>query len=145
MMRVRDFAHGDIQAICDFKEQSIQKNMPGCRLDMPFFRKLILQDVSKNPCHVKVAEDGGRIVGYVWFKEVESDVGRFGRIEHIFVSGDMRGRGIGKGLMREVEKYVKSAGMETIKLTVLKENTEAISLYEDMGYAPIGLKMEKRL
>ncbi|MFH0956392.1 MAG: GNAT family N-acetyltransferase [Candidatus Aenigmatarchaeota archaeon] len=145
MMRVRDFSPGDIDTICLFKEKSVRKNMPGCRLDMAFFRRLLLKDVSGNPQHVKVAEEAGRIVGYVWFKEVESDIGKFGRIEHIFVEPKLRGKGIAKSLMREVEKYVRSAGIGSIKLTVLKENSEAITLYEEIGYAAIGLKMEKRL
>jgi ribosomal protein S18 acetylase RimI-like enzyme len=145
MMRVRDFSQGDIDAICLFKEKSVKKNMPGCRLDMAFFRKLLLKDVSANPKHVKVAEEDGRIVGYVWFKEVESDIGKFGRIEHIFVEPQLRGKGIAKSLMKEVEKYVRGVGIGSIKLTVLKGNSEAISLYEELGYAAIGFKMEKRM
>ncbi len=146
MIKVRDFSPRDTDTICAFKAESVKSSHPECDFDTGLFRRLLMRDAAKNPAHVKVAEgDGGRIVGYVWFREVESDVGRFGRVEHIFVEEGRRGTGIGKALMEEAEKCLRASGIRKVKLTVTNGNSGAISLYGGMGYHPKGLKMEKDL
>src|SRR4030042_1736350 len=145
MVKIRDFAAEDMESICSFKTESVRKSFPECSFDHELFRKLLMRDATRNPWHVKVAEDDGRILGYVWFKEVESDVGKFGRIEHIFVTEGRRGRGIGKMLMKEAEDALRAAGIKKIKLTVTNGNSGAMTLYGGMGYHPKGLKMEKDL
>jgi ribosomal protein S18 acetylase RimI-like enzyme len=142
---IRDFSPQDLESICSFKTESVRKNFPECSFDHELFRKLLMRDAAKNPWHVKIADDGGKIIGYVWFKEVESDVGKFGRIEHIFVVEGLRGRGVGKMLMKEAEESLRAAGIKKIKLTVINGNSGAMTLYGGMGYHPKGLKMEKDL
>ncbi|MBR5175311.1 MAG: GNAT family N-acetyltransferase [Bacteroidales bacterium] len=48
---------------------------------------------------------------------------------------DCWGRGFGRRMMELVEDRARKAGLEKLKLTVIKENERARSLYERMGYA----------
>lgn len=59
-------------------------------------------------------------------------------ISNIAIYPKYRGRGIGKTLMLAAEQEAKIAGAERIVLDVEKENTSAISLYENIGYEIIG-------
>jgi len=92
-----------------------------------------------------VAEDDGKIVGYIWFKVIESAMGVFGRTEHIFVDESYRSKGIGRKLMDAAEDYFMRHGIKTAKLTVTSTNKTAISLYSDMGYEVKRYRMEKDL
>ena len=144
MIKIRNFRQEDADAVVGFKSRSVKVNFPGCEFNARMFKDLILKNSKRCPDCVKVAEDDGKLIGYIWFKVVESTVGTFGRFEHLFVEESHRKRGIGRKLMESGEKYFSSRGIKKMKLTVTKGNP-AISLYEKMGYSVKRYKMEKDL
>jgi ribosomal protein S18 acetylase RimI-like enzyme len=52
----------------------------------------------------------------------------------IIIDKNYRGKGISIFLMNELHKIVKENGANKVRLTVLKENKPAISLYKKIGY-----------
>ncbi len=145
MTKLRNSRPADVDKICDYKRQSAHMNFPDCQFKEEMFRKHLLRQLKLRPDTVKVVEVGGEIAGYVWFKIVDSTVGMFGRIEHIFVDEKYRNRGLGKKLMQAAEDHFKRHGAKKVKLTVTSDNESAVSLYRGMGYRTKRFVMEKDL
>ncbi len=145
MIRIRNFRTEDADKVCSFKKESTRMNFPGCEFNEKMFRKILLKSSERLPESIRVAEDDGKVVGYVWFKFIESAMGKFGRIEHLFVDEAYRGKGMGRKLAEEAEKCLRKRGMKKAKLTVTAANEPAIALYRDMGYEVKRFRMEKDL
>jgi ribosomal protein S18 acetylase RimI-like enzyme len=82
------------------------------------------------------------IIGYVW-----AERGTPRRIRHsaYIVTGireGYRGKGVGSSLFKELEKQAREKGITRLELTVIKENTPALNLYQKMGYRIEGEKPE---
>ena len=98
-----------------------------------------------------VAEREGTVVGYVsvWRRYVSDELddppGEMGYVSDLVVSSALRGQGVGRALLRRAEGCVREAGVTTLRLSVLAGNRGAIALYEDEGFAPVEVDMEKRL
>lgn len=55
-------------------------------------------------------------------------------MDGIAVKEGQRGKGIGKMLFTELEKYARAEGFTTLKLDVIDENPDAKRLYEKIGF-----------
>ena len=89
-----------------------------------------------------VAEEGGVLVGYVQFGDVdiaEVDV-RPGdqELHRLYVETAFQGRGIGRMLMDEALRHLRLAGAERVFLQVWEENERAVRLYESYGFGTAG-------
>lgn len=144
-MKVRNATPADMDKICSFKGKSVSLNFPRSTFNEEMFRRHLLRQVGLKPDTIKIIEVGGQVAGYIWFKVVDSSVGVFGRIEHVFVDDAFRKRGIGKKLMKEAEAYFKDKGVRKVKLTVTTGNKTAASMYKSMGYETRRYVMEKDL
>ncbi len=84
-----------------------------------------------------IAESGaGEPLGYVW---VEPRVDFFtkepyGHVSVLAVAESSEGRGIGKALMAEAERWTRERGMSHLGLNVWTQNHRARRLYEKLGY-----------
>lgn len=145
MIEVRNGRPADADKICRYKMESVRLNFPECEFSEKMFRAHLQRQLRLRPDTVKVIESGGQVAGYIWFKVVESSVGTFGRIEHIFVDEGFRNQGIGKRLMKAAEDHFRSKGVKKAKLTVTTGNKAAVSLYERIGYETRRYVMEKDL
>ena len=89
-----------------------------------------------------VAEVGGRHVGYIMCK-TEHGFSNFkrlgfvkkGHVVSVAVLDEYRRRGIGRALVEESAKGVVSRGCDEFYLEVRCSNTDAVRLYERMGFA----------
>ena len=52
----------------------------------------------------------------------------------LYVKEEFRKHGIGKKLMKKSEEYAKSIGAKSIELSTAKDNINAQSIYEKIGY-----------
>ncbi|MBN2330418.1 MAG: GNAT family N-acetyltransferase [Candidatus Aenigmarchaeota archaeon] len=145
MIKVRDGRPGDADKICGYKLESVRLNFPECEFSDKMFRAHLLRQLRTDPENVKVIEADGKVAGYIWLKIVESTVGTFGRIEHVFVDRGFRNHGIGKRLMLAAEDYFRGRGIKKVKLTVTADNKAAVSLYRHMGFETRRYVMEKDL
>jgi GNAT superfamily N-acetyltransferase len=60
-------------------------------------------------------------------------------VKRLFVSGQARGRGIGRQVMSELETLARARGAKRLILHTGDRQPEAVSLYERTGYRPIAL------
>jgi DNA-binding MarR family transcriptional regulator/GNAT superfamily N-acetyltransferase len=98
-----------------------------------------------------VAREGDRPVGCGVLKELEQNTDE---IKHLWVDPDMRGLGLSRILLVELEEEALRRGKLAVRLDTHPALTEAISLYRTSGYVDIpsygsnphaGLWFEKRL
>lgn len=61
-------------------------------------------------------------------------------ITSVLVSEELRGKGIGKRLLEECQRYCVDNGFKIIRLEVNKDNLPAISLYKKYGYISYDFK-----
>ena len=62
----------------------------------------------------------------------------FGEIKRMYVRPAFRGLGLAKAILAHLENYTSSRGIRLLRLETGIHQTEAIALYERMGYRPIG-------
>jgi len=103
-----------------------------------YFYESLLVDL---PEAFLVAEIGGKHVGYIMCKS-EYGFSNFkklgfvkkGHVVSVAVLNEFRRKGIGKGLVEEAINGVKTKKCDELYLEVRCSNTEAVLLYENMGF-----------
>jgi GNAT superfamily N-acetyltransferase len=93
-----------------------------------------------NPgAEVRLAYWDGTLAGYaLFFHNFSSWRGRRGLyLEDLFVLPEMRGRGIGKALLREVARLAVERGCARMEWLVLDWNKTAIEFYLSQGARPM--------
>jgi len=58
-------------------------------------------------------------------------------LEDLFVKPEMRGRGIGKGLLAHLARLAKERGCGRVEWAVLDWNTPSIDFYKSLGAVPL--------
>jgi GNAT superfamily N-acetyltransferase len=100
---------------------------------------------------ILVAEAGGEIAGYVCVlarvecrerDEIEYD---HALVADLVVREAWRGRGIGRALLDAAERYATDNGAKWLRISVLHANGRACRVYEDFGFRPRLVEMEKTL
>jgi diaminobutyrate acetyltransferase len=95
----------------------------------------ILLRYAGNSCFM--AEIRNRIVGFVLGLISQTSAPRTYFLWQIGVSPLMQGTGLGKRLLKEVEKQVAGLGCQRIELTIDPENIPSQKLFTEMGYENI--------
>lgn len=105
----------------------------------PFFRGRF------GPSAHLVAEHEGRVVGYVRLG-CPTELASHTHVQQILglaVSEEVRGRGIGRALVRAAVQEARDRGARRITLRVLGNNTTARVLYESEGFVVEGVQPEE--
>jgi GNAT superfamily N-acetyltransferase len=79
------------------------------------------------------AFDGDELVGHAALRPFEDAL----EVKRVYVRADHRGQGISKQLMLELEAIAAERGVTSLILQTGDRQTEAIALYEKLGYVPI--------
>jgi ribosomal protein S18 acetylase RimI-like enzyme len=91
---------------------------------------------------ILVAELWADLVGYVQFGDVtvpEVDVQPGDRgLRRVYVETHLQGRGIGRDLMNAALAHPRLRAADRIYLAVWEENTNAVRLYESLGFRRVG-------
>ena len=105
----------------------------------PWTYQSFVDEMTTNKCaRYIVAEEDGKVLGYAGAWLIFDE----GHITNIAVAQEARGRGIGKGVTRELMQYAANMGVQYMTLEVRKSNLVAQGLYKKMGF--IGLGVRKR-
>lgn len=84
----------------------------------------------------RVVEARGEVAGY----GIMSFGAGEAHILNICVRNDLRGQGVGRRLMTYLLEQATDAYMQDVFLEVRPSNTVALTLYESMGFARVGLR-----
>ena len=135
-MRIRPYAAGDETAVIALWEK--------CRLTRPWNdpRKDIARKLAVQPELFLVGVLGEAIVATA----MAGYEGHRGWVNYLAVSPEHRRKGLGKTLMREVEKRLMERGCPKLNVQVRAANGEALQFYRRLGYAQDeALALGKRL
>lgn len=95
------------------------------------------ESLATNAEETYVVQMGEETVGFLTLgaaRDADLDVDRTGEIWGIYVSPDYWRTGIGRGLVEEAERMLRSRGYESAVLWVLEGNQQARRFYEAMGF-----------
>ncbi|HAS11859.1 MAG TPA: uroporphyrinogen-III synthase [Acidimicrobiaceae bacterium] len=81
-----------------------------------------------------LARQGDRVVACGGVQTIGDDMGE---IKRMWVAGDVRGQGLGRKLLAELEARSAALGHRLVRLDTNGELTEAIALYERSGYVEV--------
>ena len=103
----------------------------------PWSYQSFVDEMTTNKCaRYIVAEEDGRVLGYAGAWLIFDE----GHITNIAVNEAHRGRGIGKGVTRELMQYAANMGVQYMTLEVRKSNLVAQSLYKSVGFIELGVR-----
>ncbi len=98
-----------------------------------------------------VAESDGRCTGYVLFELIDHPVGTFTAamralyIHQIGVDPGVRRRGIGRALVRAVEREAAELAVQQVALDTWSFNTSAQAFFTGCGYEVYNVRLRRRL
>jgi ribosomal protein S18 acetylase RimI-like enzyme len=112
-------------------------------------KKRVLKKLNNKKGRFLVAEDKGKIVGFVYgsievFKHLVFEPYKRGNIQHLWVSREYRNRGIGTRLKKEISDWLKKNKCEYSRLRVPYKNP-ARKLYKKWGFEDSREIMIKKL
>jgi ribosomal protein S18 acetylase RimI-like enzyme len=90
------------------------------------------EDVERNEADIIVAEEDGRILGFVssW---IDREAG-IGHIPNISLVPDARGQGLGRALLEKAMDRFRAAGLTHAKIETLVQNAVGNHLYSSLGF-----------
>jgi GNAT superfamily N-acetyltransferase len=109
------------------------------------YGRFLVSQIAKPESLVIVAEDEGRVIGYV-YADVEGTSwmdlrGPAGVIHDIYVDDAERHRGAGRALMRVAIDWIWSRGRTQIVLLTKTKNEHAQHLFAAVGFRPTMIEM----
>lgn len=81
-----------------------------------------------------VADDDGAVIGFAEMRNIAGEA----QVYNIAVAPEARGRGTGEALLRHLIKQAEEIGCSLINLEVRAGNTEALGLYNKLGFRETG-------
>ncbi len=91
-------------------------------------------------------DDEGNRVGHLWLNlDYRPGTNSGSYIYDIEIEESARGKGYGKALLVEAERFAKSAGSPKMGLNGFGANTVARNLYTNSGYETVAIQMQKTL
>ena len=90
------------------------------------------EDVVANPTGVFVANEQGKVVGYISTR-VDYEAGK-GRIPNLAVDASVRGKGIGRLLIEHALDYFRREGMAFAMIETMDNNPIGQHLYPSCGF-----------
>jgi ribosomal protein S18 acetylase RimI-like enzyme len=123
-MLIRPFRHSNEQAVIDLWRR--------CELTRPWNdpHKDVARKMKVNPELFLVGEIDGKIVASV----MAGYEGHRGAINYLAVDPSVRRQGLGRMLVKEVERLLTEAGCPKINLFVRSSTADVIAFYERLGY-----------
>lgn len=118
-----------------------------------WFTNEMLKQIRKYEGKIYVAEDQGKIIGFIaGYKQPIDKEGKMsgvtipsGRISELFVLDEYRGQGIGKQLIERIENHLKSIRCDVVKVEVFGPNKKAHAFYNNLGFTERNYDLIKKL
>lgn len=113
----------------------------------------VISEVEKHNGKIILLVIGGKLVGAVVCKvfcgggeaKYTTSCPKIGFISDLVVDKENRGRGIGKLLIGEAEKYFSLCGCDYCQLEVFAPNVQAMKLYKTLGFEENCFYMSKKI
>ena len=124
-IEIRPFTESDMDGVAALWTEAFPGNSPWNIPEDDIKRKLKIQREMFLVAEIKGAIVGTAMAGYD---------GHRGWVYYVAVAEKYRRRGIGKALMRRVEKELAKLGCPKLNLQVRSSNKEVVDFYLSLGY-----------
>jgi len=125
-LKIRNLKESDLVQVAEIAKLSFA---------IPWSLKSFEEEFLNSKSILKVAEVNQEIVGYVVFRKIINEA----ELLSVAVKPAFRRRGIAKALIEEAMEEIKKYS-DTCFLEVRASNTEAINLYEKLGFINVGIR-----
>ena len=151
---VRKAINNDISAIAElYREQfrEMSKLIPDFIKEGDQSVEFLEKTISSEDSDILVYENDGTVVGFILLQAKERPdfdfmlPGKYCYIMDVIVTEAHRNKGFGTALMNSAKDWAKEQNCSFINLDVLTTNTNAISLYEKLGFIPKAQEMYCKL
>jgi ribosomal protein S18 acetylase RimI-like enzyme len=95
----------------------------------------VVEDCTVNPAGVFVAEEDGRVLG--WVSTRVDHEGKKGRIPNLAVDSAERGRGLGRKLVEHALDHLRREGMAFAMIETMVNNPIGQHLYPSCGFVEV--------
>jgi len=106
--------------------------------NLKLFREFLEGLGKEDENQVLVSDVDGRIVGFLMFTKQAKSMLRLrhsrAMINDLYIEEEYRGQGLASRLLERCLEYLKSRGVEEVRVSVSAENAPAISLYRKVGF-----------
>ena len=148
-MIIRKFQKDDISQVLELCREVRQHHIDllggyFTEQDDEYETSAFMEALENNNVVVLIAEDEGKIVGYLLseFKELPYLINpKIAHIGNFGVNKNQRNKGVGKQLMDEFFLICKKYQIKEIRLGVYNQNEIAYNFYENYGFKPLEQKM----
>jgi len=125
--------------------------------NLPGFTEISLKEtlgnVEKYQGKIWIAEDEGKVIGYVigviWKQSEKNklEIGphKLGEVLKIYLDEEYRRKGIGKTMLQMMEKYFKEKGCNSMWISVFAPNENAHNMYKKFGFVDREIGMLKQI
>lgn len=103
---------------------------------LPWSESGLLSELEKQGARCFVAVSNGDVIGWAGLESVCGE----GSVTNVGVLPEYRGQGVGEALTRALLGAFDALALDRLLLEVRISNTPAISLYEKLGFAPLGIR-----
>lgn len=145
-MQIRAYLPSDLEALRSLTEEAFQDVSIDHSIEQQFgiiaghdwrWRKArhIDADAAANPEGVFVAEEDGKVLGYLTTR-VDREAG-IGLIPNLAVAAAARNRGLGRRLIEFALAYFRSLGLTHAKIETLEQNPIGQHLYPACGFREV--------
>lgn len=114
-----------------------------------FFAKYMLGFLQNPDAVVKVAEDGGQVVGYVVAtRGRDASYYKYSNVailSDVFVKTSHRGKGLARQLIDAIEGWARSAKLQAIEVNVFPDHREEMESLRRLGFFEYRIKMLRPL
>ena len=99
--------------------------------------EMVAKDICDLPCFL-VAEEEGRLLGFVSYTQFRRGIGYARAMEHsIVLAPETRGHGVGRALMTAAENHARAVGVGSMWAGVSGENPDGVSFHARLGYEEV--------
>jgi L-amino acid N-acyltransferase YncA len=135
---VRDLRPGDWPEVARIYDQGIRMGNATFETQVPSWQDW---DAAHLPDHRFVAENDGRVVGWIALAPASSRPCYAGLAEiSVYVAEDARGKGVGSELLATVVESAERAGLWTLQTSVFPENEASLALLRRFGFRVVGTR-----
>jgi ribosomal protein S18 acetylase RimI-like enzyme len=111
----------------------LSKNQLDYMLERMYNHDVLIQSMTSNTCHFLITEDADETpLGFAGFRRNYPEQMRY-RLDKLYVLPEHQGKGIGKALLSEICKEMKTANAQVLELNVNRYN-HARLFYEKLGF-----------
>lgn len=155
MVTIRDFREADAPAVRDMMTR-LAKQRKESTHDLVlkaqyerFFGSYMLGFLKNPDAVVKVAEDGGKVVGYaIATRKHDPDFYKYShtaKLTDVFVQENQRSKGVARQLLEAIESWALQAKLQALEVDVFPEHKGEVQALVGLGFFEYRIKLLRPL